>query len=387
MNLHIDPSYLIFAIPMRNIRKTIQALRPVEKNFNHLSVTNATNLHQTDEILIMMDKVSCFIKNYGEWRHNALARVDQAKEKIEEMFAIATVLNEKPQIIPIDDARSLLHLDAIDKDFVPAMTNLWFTLHCTNNGTAYDYPIGVYQRMLVYLMWNVVTILDSVCTVFKVKSEIQPFSMLGYEIHPGIDPGCEAGPDEIVPVFTYHDEVVAFSPEEIEAQRQRDEAAAQEAARQREIEEKRQEVMGHIQTILKCYKRHKDAGNLPRFSLTGNALAMLENPSDIKACETCEAFYRFLMAMSESVRYMPGDQGSDSDRIMGSFMELDNNIVRDKERFTIYLHSYGMTHNDICMTLDLFENDIVAQYIDSKEFIDELKENPTSPKSIHLFVQ
>ena len=97
------------------------------------------------------------------------------------------------------------------------------------------------------------------------------------------------------------------------------------------------------------------------------------------------------MAMSTSVRYMPGEKAPDEDRIMGSFMELEKDVATYGAPFTVYLGEFGLNHNDVVRSINMFDiadsaEHIQAQYVDTKQFIDQfVKELNPIPKAIHIF--
>ena len=86
---------------------------------------------------------------------------------------------------------------------------------------------------------------------------------------------------------------------------------------------------------------------------------------------------------------MPGEQGEDFDRIMGSFMELENDVLSYNENFQMYMGEFGLTHSKVVEALSLFdstEGKIAAQYIDTKEYIDSIDpEKDHSHASFHIF--
>ena len=70
-------------------------------------------------------------------------------------------------------------------------------------------------------------------------------------------------------------------------------------------------------------------------------------------------------------------------------MELDKDIASYKQPFTIYLGEFGLKHNDIVAALPLIKavgGRIVAQYVDSKMYIDKPVDDQTNggPRLVHL---
>lgn len=388
MTLKIDPEYLNFAIPMRNIRSACRILKPHQDKFNCLSVVGVTRLHDTENVLVELDKLIKSISEYGSWKETALSKMGQkdSRDVMSTMFDVASNLNETPQLLNQYDPRKVLDLEKIDSDFVQKISFVWFTLHCTNNQTGNDMPLYVYQRAIVKLVWNVITTLHMACEVFNEESPITKFTMLGYEIHPGIDPACEATSDECVPKFTLHDHVVAFSQEEIEAENRRKAESAAEAERIQRLQAEKDSIKEHAELILKCYKRHTDAGNLEQFSFSEDGLKTLEDPSSHIDCERVESLYRFLTMMAESNRCMPGETMSDVDKIMGSFMELENDICSYHQRFLMSIFPGHLSHNDVIAAFSFFAKKLNAQYVDSKEFIEKPNNGDSRPKSIHVFI-
>ena len=390
MVLKVDPEYLNFALPMHSIRQAVKLLQPYRDQFNKLSVKNATKNHVTTTVIELLDAMNDHIAAYSVWKKNALTEmdVDKTREVVKTMWTVATELNEPEPALTEVDPRQLLDLDLIDHDFFNKMTHLWVTLHCTNNQTGNDMPLFVYQRVVVKLMWNVVTLLDAACTAFKLESPINKFYMLGYEINPGVDPSCEKQPDEMVPEFVLNDHVVAFNPEEIAAEKQRQADAAAREAEEQAVEKARAEIQAHGQMILKAYKKHLDMGNLENFKFSDEGLKILEAPESIDQCNSIECLYRLLTVMAESSRCMPGDNSmSDKDKIMGSFMELEKDVSTYKQRFLVNMFPGHLTHNDIFTALGFFETKIKAQYVDTKEFIDGLSDKADAPSTVHLFVE
>ena len=191
--------------------------------------------------------------------------------------------------------------------------------------------------------------------------------------------------------YTLNDHVVTYTQEELD-EMARLEKEAEEAEQKRiECEQARAQVEAAAKTVLECYNRLKSSGNIVKMSLTPEAIRDLQELNDPAACDRVKGLYKLLMAMSSSVRYMPGEKASDEDRIMGSLMDLEKDVITYSAPFTVYTHEFGLSHNDIVRAIDMINinnssEHIQAQYVDTKQYIDKfINELPSVPKAVHIF--
>ncbi len=377
-----------FLLPMRDIRETIHMLQPYENQFNKLSVsTFYSSLYLTDHFIEKLTVIYNCVYEYFKWKSELHIVGDETHEVIRNMLNVAGSIeesNKNPSSFTNVDPRSMLHLKDLDERVIPKLTDLWFSLYCRSGDNFHDMPITIYRMYLSRMLWCLTTLLFQACKVFNLECPIKKFVFISTEIIPAF-----VEDDEVIPEFTLHDEVVAFSPEEIEAQKQREAEEARLAAEERKAEAAKEALRDHIETVNKAYETHIKLNTFSKFAFNKTPFKYLDS-MDLETCRHCESLYKLLMAMSESVRYMPGEEATDFNRIMGSFMEIENDILTYRQRFTIYLHSYGLEVHDIFNAIQFFDNSngtFKAQFVDTKEFIEEKTPNYDGNRSIHLFVQ
>lgn len=375
--------HLKFIAPIFELKKELALLQPKASLVGHLSIDGDVALrYPLDELNDYVDKLGQCMSKYGHWSESKLTVADSPNEATEMAeFVIKTIeeITENKNPNPSSDPRDYFDIAKLN-EVINKIMSIMITVDDfpnpflpTNGGF-----IGLFSSVNTFIMLGVVNILNSLACAFGLKT-IETMEYHQTSIEPGKNP---LG-------ITYHDEVVSFSKEEKLAMEQEAAQKAAELARKQELEEKKAATAEFASTILKCYNRHMQVGNLTNITLSDEALRCLNNPESDEDIFNVESLYTLLLAMSNSVRYMPGENGSTIDRIMGSFMELDKDIASYKQPFTIYLGEFGLKHNDIVAALPLIKavgGRIVAQYVDSKMYIDKPVDDQTNggPRLVHL---
>lgn len=196
-------------------------------------------------------------------------------------------------------------------------------------------------------------------------------------------------------ICKWNDEVVALSSEEKELKVKEEENRKREAEAKRIADEKaaavearRNEVKTHAKIIADAYDQHNKQGNLPNIKFTKEFDSALRNMSTEADCDWVEHVYQFLIGMSNSVRYMPGEQGDPFERVMGSFMELNNDVVSYHAPFTLYVGAGSeLSVKHISSGLKAFEinkGNLAAQFVNNKRYIDDNTMDPSAPTIVHL---
>lgn len=236
------------------------------------------------------------------------------------------------------------------------------------------YPCNIFKKVYHHLLCKYFETLNALIDVFNLNQEMLSF------------PGLKIPLDM---KFTIHDHPVFLTKAEREAKQRAEEEQARIAAQAEALKKAKEAVSAHAKVILDAYNQQKSLGNLKKLTFVDNVTRLLENPESISECQSVEALYSFLMCMSCSKRYMPGEHGDDFDRIMGSFMELENDVLSYNENFQMYMGEFDLTHSKVVEALSLFdstEGKIAAQYIDTKEYIDSIDpEKDHSRASFHIF--
>lgn len=382
--LVIQPSEFIYAVPIANLRKAVEKLREKSHVFNHLSVTNSTEGMVSAEIASQLNILGKRIASYGVWKESGMKLAEDpnnVQEVAKEMFDSAVGLNENNVVTGSVDARSLLDLDLIDGDICNKIASLWFTIHCTASFKQ-DIPMRVYSRVLSRIVNDLVIVLNEALNVFEHCWKIPEIQMFSLKLPIESENKLK---------FEWHEEAVSFSQEELDYMRKQEEERREAERLEQEKKKTIAETEQLSKDILDSYNKVFSAGAIPNFKFREDHLNTIMEPKTVEDCKSVRSLWRFLMAMSDSVRYMPGDRGKPLDRISGSFVEINDNIIRYNTNMLLYLHtSFEMDHDDVVTALKFLngsgEHTIVAQYVDTKDYIEEYGKGTSVPKTISVFM-
>ena len=372
--------HLGFITPIYALKKNLLALQAKSTLVGHLSVDGDFDCRRetTDDLARFTAKLGETISKYGHWAESRFTLADspdEATKMAQNCIDAVSYIMDPITREPPSDPRAYFNIDGLN-NIINGIMSIWVTLDVKNT----DGFIEMFQNVSYFILFRTINIINSLSVAFGIEP-IEKVMFKGNEI-------WRMGENHNPLNINYHDEVVSLTPAEKEAIARAEAQKQAEIKRQQELAEKKSSVAGFAETILKCYNRHMQVGNLTNVTLTDDAIRCLENPSSDDDINKIESLYTLLLAMSNSVRYMPGESGTPSDRVMGSFMELDKDIASYKQPFTVYLNEFGLKHNDIVTALPMIKakgGHIVAQYVDSKQYIDKPDPSEKGPKLIHMF--
>lgn len=368
----LTPADYIVASAYAEVPRDIHSLEAKKHLFNRLTVSNATKGHIGTEIDKGLDCLSDMIVKFGKILANPLeyaSEYTEVLETVQDSFDLADKLTPDP--FPEDESPRPI----FDPELLMSNYKKIFSLHMILQMSGAEskqeiYPYNVINKGFRILRTRYMNVLNALTNVFGITSIEVPDS-----------------DDEIK--FTLHDKQMFFTEAEIAEAKKLEEERELAEAKAKELEKLRSQVKDNANIILKAYNTHKQMGNLKKFEFTEEALCTLKEQNSPEECEKVSALYSLLMAMGDTVRYMPGESGDPFECIMGSFMELENDILSYNQMFQVYLGNYGLTHSRVARSLPMFSTSngrIVAQYVDTKEYIDE--PNPSMDnerRTIHLF--
>lgn len=372
-------SHLAFIAPIYALKKNLTALQSKATLVGHLSIDGDFDCRRetVQDLCMFTEKLGTAISKYGHWAESRFTLADspdEATKTAQDAIDAVNYIMEPITREPPSDPRAYMYIDGLNK-VINGLMSIWVTLDVPN-------PDG-FIRMFLFTSYHILFRLVNIINSLSVAFGIEPIDKLIFQGNEIWRMGDNKNPLNI----NYHNDVVSLTQAEKEAIARAEAQKQEELQRQKELAEKKASVVGFAETILKCYNRHMQVGNLTSITLTDDAIRCLEDPSSDEDISKIESLYTLLLAMSNSVRYMPGEEGTASDRVMGSFMELDKDIASYKQPFTIYLNEFGLKHNDIVIALPMIKakgGHIVAQYVDSKQYIDKLDSSDKGPKLIHL---
>ena len=354
----------------KKVPKIIHALAEKKHLFNRLTVKNASSCHVGTEIEKGLIALGVAMTKWSKILANPLAygsETDEILEAVQNTFDIAVHFADVP-FDEKDSPRPIFDLEVMESNYrklFAIRTVLWLI---GDKDTKDRYPMNIFNKAFNFFSTNYMNVLEALERVFFMPDD--------------------AAPQDII-TFVLNEQQMFFTEAEKEEIRKEEEARELAEAKAKELEELRKTVKDHADLILKAYETHKQMGNLKKFELTDKAIATLKQQDCPEECEQVEALYCLLMAMGDTIRYMPGEESEPFECIMGSFMELENDVLSYNQMFQIYLGNHGLTHSKVVAALPMFgraTGKIVAQYVDTKEYLDA--PNPELDKdmrTIHLF--
>ena len=364
---------LKFLNPMTVIKSGLERLSSQSDLVNRLSMESNTepkeigiNYLNPECILKDMKNTAEALKMYHRAKEDITSACDDPQMSIDLVKKLVEAFTDKTKC---DNPDKVTALTMFNMDLLNECSTTLYTLT-----SLYDCPM-VFLRQVERLFMRFTYALNSGLRAFGVE-----------EISVAKDDSFT-----IPVVYTLNDRVVTYTQdelEEIERKKREKEEADRIAAKNKEAADR---VAEQAKLIMTCYNRLKSSNNLSKINLSQEALEALNGLKDIAACDKVVSLYKLLMAMSASVRYMPGEKAPDEDRIMGSFMELEKDVATYSAPFTVYLGEFGLNHNDVVRAIPMFDlvdsaEHILAQYVDTKQFIDQfVKELNPVPKAIHIF--
>ena len=366
----LTPADYVIASVYAEIPRDIHALETKKLLFNRLTVENATKGHVGTEIEKGLIALGELATKFGKILASPLefaSETEEVLETVQDSFDLVDKLCHDP--FPSDESPRPI----FDPELLMSNYRRIFALHMLLQMSGIEskqevYPYNVINKGYQILRTRFINVLNALTNVFGITS-IE-------EIEGDLK-------------FTLHEKQMFFTEAEIAEQRKAEEERELAEARAKELEDVRKQVRDYAGTILKAYNTHKQIGNLKKLELTEEAIAILKEQNSTEECAMVDALYCLLMAMGDTVRYMPGEKGEPFECIMGSFMELENDVLSYNQMFQVYLGNWGLTHSKVAIALPMFgraSGKIVAQYVDTKEYIDE--PNPAmdnSHRTIHLF--
>lgn len=362
----------------------------IRDNFNlmgHLSVDSSElEYYCIDNILADLKQIGDAMVKYGEWMNDSIAHADDvnASDALKEVFDVfnaQSVQNYRKNHGEID-IFSILNLKKLT-DAVNKLLDLKLIIE-----SQFISPTGLTMLSLL-----VDCVEKRLWTIFNSVAEAT-FEHSTYRAR-GL-PQRSSVIISDVPLFCkWNDDVVSLSEEEkeIAAQKEAERKRAEEARilaekKAAELDARRTEVASHAKLIMDAYDQHNKMGNIPNVKFKDSVEKSLRELNTEDDCQLAEKIYRFLYSMADSVRYMPGEKGDPFDRIMGSFMELNNDIASYHATFTVYTDPTGMLRvNDIataCESFEFKEGRMQAQFVDNKKYITADTIECSSSKMIHL---
>ena len=355
-------------------KKALNKLKEHVGIFNRISV-DSNPVVTAGDIVLGFTQLEKLMSAYGHWKESSMTLADDPKQV---MDLVEKTVNFVDALQEINHTRSTSCRELADPDALSECITHLLSVKTVLSVNSGDFEV-LFSKALHVLEAH---LLDILVTVLKVvdPDHVGDMTQLG---------NAPNEPDTIK--LTMHDEVVSWTEEELEQQRR-----AQAEARRREEDARilaaaKNAIANMAKTILTCYDRLTKSNNLANISLTAETLSLLKNPTTPDECNKCSSLYRFLMALSCSERYMPGEAAPDEDRIMGSFMDIEKDIVSYNRPFPVYLCSpdaYRLTHNDMVDVLDMFQlkdGQLHAQYVDTKKFITSKEPDNNVMKTIHVF--
>lgn len=367
---------LKFLNPMTVIKSGLERLSAQSDLVNRLSMESNTepkeigiNYLNPECILKDMKNTAEALKMYHRAKEDITSACDDPQMSIDLVKKLVEAFTDKTKC---DNPDKVTALTMFNMDLLNECSTTLFSLYTLTS--LYDCPM-VFLRQVERLFMRFTYALNSGLRAFGVE-----------EISVAKDDSFT-----IPVVYTLNDRVVTYTQdelEEIERKKREKEEADRIAAKNKEAADR---VAEQAKLIMTCYNRLKSSNNLSKINLSQEALEALNGLKDIAACDKVVSLYKLLMAMSASVRYMPGEKAPDEDRIMGSFMELEKDVATYSAPFTVYLGEFGLNHNDVVRAIPMFDlvdsaEHILAQYVDTKQFIDQfVKELNPVPKAIHIF--
>jgi len=364
----------------------------IRDNFNlmdHLSVYSAhLEYYCIDNILSDLKQIGDAMVKYGEWMNDSIAHADDvnASDALKEIFDVfnAQSVQHYSKSHGEIDIFSIVNVKKLT-EAVNKLLDLRLVLE-----TQVIRPTGLTMLCLLVDCAE-----QRLWTIFNsVANSTFEHSTHTYRVH-GLPQMSSIVISDVPLICKWNDETVSLSEEEKEimAQKEAERRRAEEAKilaekKAAELDAYRAEVGAHAKLIMDAYDQHNKMGNLPNVRFTPSVEKSIRELNTESDCQLAEKIYRFLYSMADSVRYMPGEQGDPFDRIMGSFMELNNDVASYHTPFTVYTDPTGMLKvNDIataCESFELKDGHMQAQFVDNKKYITKDTAETSSPKMVHL---
>lgn len=366
----------------------VKTLAYHSKLFNRLSLDNVKVKHLSSTLNEVLIQVTEALTEYCHWKSNAAALLKETNEAISVHDTVIQVAvdaaSQFDNDCKCDSPYKLIDIELLQGRIRDNLLSLMYTF----NVLQHDPMIDMLESVMNCAVDGVFLTMFKAMKVFGVHVNEEFITEAGFLT-------SKVGKEPEYPEIVLNDEVVYFSDEEKARIREQEQREAEELARAKEMADKIEATKEDGKLIVECYNKQLHSGGLTYLRINDSDLARMLNPTSDEDCELIESMHRMLMSMSNAVRYMPGEEGSSFDRIMGSFMELDKDVCSYKARFLMYLGEYGLTHNDVVKVLDIIrcvDGDssfkLSAQYVDTKKFIDTpISSNASKSASIHIFLQ
>ena len=374
--LMITEEDFIILRPFKLLRNMMNAIRKVKHLFNRLTINNDCPYRfKCSSLCGGLRDLSVNLVRFSEFSQSPAMKAEDhtfVTNMVSGVFdsheLYTKICYEK--LDPNTDPREILRFEEDDEndnlDYVyRELLSMYMIFFHTEH---FKFPVDVYFKLFRNYLYTFETILNKAGNALGCNTEMidiyNPLTMQ-YDSVMGL-PGLE---------FTMHDSVMHLTAEEQQAKAEEEEAKREAEKKEAELNAFRSSVKSNAELILRAYNKQRELGNVVKFSLTDKAISMLTKQNSPDECSTVEALYTFLMAMSCTNRYMPGEEGDPFERIMGSFMELENDVMSYDSMFRIYLGpgGFGINHSMIAAVLPLFSTKngrIVAQYVDTRDYID-----------------
>ena len=362
-------------IDLLTLSAAIDTLSWHKNDFNKIEIVeNEANSERIpvlfpERILEDFKLLEKFIKEFVDWRDDIARAVLEPKQSVEIYKKIIDmsklVVAHRGPIQRRVTALDMFNMDTI-KDCLTHLTAMALIV------SEVDLPEICYESFSM-LHNRIVSLVSSGLVIFNEKKIEQDPDWRYYET---MD-------------LKLSEHVVTYTAEEIQAMEQAKREKEEAEQKEKELNAAKAKTSEEASLVLQCYNNLLNSGNLSKIKLTDAAIHVLKDPSTPDECAQADSLYKFLMAMSSTVRYMPGEKGDPTDRIMGSFMELEKDVATYNQPFMIYLHEFGVSTTNIADSVDMFElvdgSQLQAQFVDTKTFIDKTTKNPSGPKTIHIF--
>lgn len=374
--LMITEEDFIILRPFQLLRNMMNSIRKVKHLFNRLTINNdCPGRFKCSSLCEGLRDLSVNLVRFSEFSQSPVMKAEDytfVTNMVSGVFDShelhTKICSEK--LDPNTDPREILRFEEDDEtdnlDYVyRELLSMYMIFFHTEH---FKFPVNVYFKLFRNYLYTFETILNKAGNALGCNTEMiviyNPFTT-EYDSVMGLH-GLE---------FTMHDSVMHLTADEQKEKAEAEEAKREAEKREEELNAFRSSVKSEAEIILKAYNKQRELGNLVKFEFTDKAISILNQQNSPEECKQVESLYIFLMAMSCTNRYMPGEEGDPFDRIMGSFMELENDVMTYDSMFRIYLGpgGFGINHSMIATVLPLFSiknGRIVAQYVDTRDYID-----------------
>jgi hypothetical protein len=388
MSLKDSIESISFVQKIASMRKLFDIVSKHPDKYGYFEVKKAYRGNVPKVFVENIDTICGALAVYGEWKESGFSSANNpslARDAVKGAFDAASSVFITANEGSIVDPYTLFDVSKITENF-DKVSALWMTFELIKGDHVSNVLRDAFNNSIAHIINTFVTYIDSLGLKLQHDEIVNELRW------------CERN-DVPLPEVVKHDEIVYLTPSEREMiareEARKKEEERQEAARIDRINE----VSEKAAVIKQCYDQHKKCGSLEFFAIDEDIYESLSDKSKmLDNADKIESLWKLLMAMSESVRFMPGEKGSDYERIIGSIMELEKDVCTYHTRFLMSTGCYSLTHNDVVTALstikfvvDNSSSPIHAQYVDTKKYIDQEIDSEKNcqtvfPKSFHLFI-